>query len=117
MSFSPSTFTVEINGRPTIVFRAKWHAEADEICRGWANLHWDEIQAKEPTRRVQLPPVFKVRLAFATEKAAYEAANDDGELYGEVKLVRIIDTLGHQSDITENVPAAAEQQHAHIGDG
>jgi hypothetical protein len=56
-------------------------------------------------------------LAFATEKAAYEAANDDGELYGEVKLVRIIDTLGHQSDITENVPAAAEQQHAHIGDG
>jgi hypothetical protein len=42
MSFSFSTFTVEIDGVPTIALRAKWYAEADDICRGWANLNWDE---------------------------------------------------------------------------
>ena len=35
MSFSFSTSTVEIDGVPTIALRAKWHAETDDICRGW----------------------------------------------------------------------------------
>ena len=46
MSFSFSTFTIEVDGVPTIAFRAKWYAEADDICRGWANLNWDEIYAE-----------------------------------------------------------------------
>jgi hypothetical protein len=48
MSFSFSTFTVEIDGVPTISFRAKWYAEAEDICRGWANLNWDEMVANDP---------------------------------------------------------------------
>ena len=31
-SFSFSTFTIEVDGVPTIAFRAKWYAEADDIC-------------------------------------------------------------------------------------
>jgi len=92
MSFSLSTFTVEIDGTPTGAFQAKWHAEADEICRGWVNLHSEEISAQETTRRPRLAPVIKVRLAFATEKSAYEAASDDTEFYGGVKIVKLIDT-------------------------
>jgi hypothetical protein len=123
MSFSLSTFTVEMNGIPTIAFQARWHAEADEICRGWANLHWDEISSKGPRSGVALPPIIKVRLARAPEKAAYKVAGDDVEFYGEVKIVKLIDTAGRRAEtdasvLTENVSDddAAEQEDAHIGD-
>jgi hypothetical protein len=123
MSFSLSTFTVEINGTPTIAFQARWHAEADDICRGWANLHWDEISSKGPRSGVALPPIIKVRLARASEKAAYQVAGDDVDFFGEVKTVKLIDNAGRQAEtasaLTENVSddAAAEQEDAHIGDG
>jgi hypothetical protein len=124
MSFSLSTFTVEINGTPTIAFQARWHAEADDICRGWANLHWDEISSKGPRSGVALPPIIKVRLARASEKAAYNVAGNDVEFYGEVKIVKLIDASGRQDETdasvsTENVSddAIAEQEDAHIGDG
>ena len=124
MSFSLSTFTVEINGTPTIAFQARWHAEADDICRGWANLHWDEISSKGPRSGVALPPIIKVRLARASEKAAYNVAGNDVEFYGEVKIVKLIDASGRQDETdasvsTENVSddAIAEQENAHIGDG
>ena len=124
MSFSLSTFTVEINRTPTIAFQARWHAEADEIGRGWANLHWDEISSKGPRSGVALPPIIKVRLARASEKAAYKASGDDVEFYGEMKIVNLVDTVRREAEtdaslLTENVSddAAAEQQDAHIGDG
>ena len=124
MSFSLSTFTVEINGTPTIAFQARWHAEADDICRGWANLHWDEISSKGPRSGVALPPIIKVRLARASEKAAYKASGDDVEFYGEMKIVKLVDTVRREAEtdaslLTENVSddAAAEQKDAHIGDG
>ncbi|THD50604.1 MAG: hypothetical protein E8A46_17430 [Bradyrhizobium sp.] len=124
MSFSLSTFTVEINGTPTIAFQARWHVEADDICRGWPNLHWDEISSKGPRSGVALPPIIKVRLARASEKAAYNVAGNDVEFYGEVKIVKLIDASGRQDETdasvsTENVSddAIAEQQDAHIGDG
>ena len=124
MSFSLSTFAVEINGTPTIAFQARWHAEADDICRGWANLHWDEISSKGPRSGVALPPIIKVRLARASEKAAYNVAGNDVEFYGEVKIVKLIDASGRQDETdasvsTENVSddAIAEQEDAHIGDG
>jgi hypothetical protein len=124
MSFSLSTFTVEINGSPTIAFQARWHADADDICRGWANLHWDEILSKGPRSGVALPPIIQVRLARASEKTAYNVAGNDVEFYGEVKIVKLIDAAGRQADtdastLTENVSddATAEQEDAHIGDG
>jgi hypothetical protein len=123
MSFSLSTFTVEINGTPTIAFQARWHAEADEICRGWANLHWDEISSKGPRSGVALPPIIKVRLARAPEKEAYQVAGDEVEFFGEVKIVKLIDTAGRRAEtdasvLAKNVSddAAAEQEDAHIGD-
>jgi hypothetical protein len=124
MSFSLSTFAVEINGTPTIAFQARWHAEADDICKGWANFHWDEMSSKGPRSGVALPPIIKVRLARVSEKAAYKVVGDDVEFFGEVKIVKLIDTAGRQAEtdasvLTENVSddAAAEQQDAHIGDG
>src|ERR1700733_2097762 len=50
-------------GVPTIAFRAKWYAEADDICRGWANLNWDKIVANDPASCRSLPPTVIVRLA------------------------------------------------------
>jgi hypothetical protein len=124
MSFSLSTFTVEINGTPTIAFQARWHAEADDICRGWANLHWDEISSKGPRSGVALPPIIKVRLARASEKTAYNVAGNDVEFYGKVKIVKLIDAAGRQDETdasvsTENVSddAIAEQEDAHTGNG
>jgi hypothetical protein len=124
MSFSLSTFAVEINGTPTIAFQARWHAEADDICRGWADLHWDEISSKGPRSGVALPPIIEVRLARASEKAAYNVAGSDVEFYGEVKVVKLVEAAGRQDETdasvsTENVSddAIAEQQDAHIGDG
>jgi hypothetical protein len=124
MSFSLSTFAVEINGTPTIAFQARWHAEADDICKGWANLHWDEMSSKGPRSGVALPPIIKVRLARASEKAAYKASGDDVEFYGEMKIVKLVDTVRREAEtdaslLTENVSddAAAEQKDAHIGDG
>jgi len=90
MSFSLSTFTVEINGRPTIAFKTKWQAEADEISRGWINLHWGEI-TEERIGGVAIPLAIKVRLASASEGATLEAAGDEVDFYGDVKIVRLIE--------------------------
>jgi hypothetical protein len=40
VSFSLSTFTLDIDGKPTLVLRAKWQAHADEYCRAWIQVHW-----------------------------------------------------------------------------
>jgi hypothetical protein len=90
MSFSLTTFIVEINATPALAFQAKWQAEADEICRGWANLHWHAI-AEEQIGGIAIPPVIKVRLASSPEKAAYhEPAADRIEFFGDVKIVKLI---------------------------
>jgi hypothetical protein len=82
----------------------------------WIHLHWDEIsvKVKEPYRRLQLPPVIKVRLEFATEKVAYEAASDRAECYEDVKIVRQTETVGQTVAIvsTKNVPDATAEQGA-----
>jgi len=101
--FSSSTFTVEINGIPTVAFQAKWHAEANEVGRGWAILHPDE-HSKDPRRRLAMPPMIKVRLASAVEKAAYEAPTNDSEFYGEVKMVKLTDLSERQAETGATVP-------------
>jgi hypothetical protein len=90
MSFSLSTFTAEINGRPTIAFKTKWQAEADEISRGWINLHCGEI-TEEQIGGVAIPLAIKVRLASASERATLEAAGEEVDLYGDIEIVRLID--------------------------
>jgi hypothetical protein len=109
LSFSLSTFTVELNGTPTIVFRAKWHAEAEEICQGWTNSHRDAI-SEQYVDGVTIPPVIKLRLASALEKAAYEAASDDIEFFGELEIVRLSDVAGRPDEADESV--ATENQDA-----
>ena len=46
MSYSNSTFTVEITGVPAVVFQTKWHREADEVCRSWAQQHWKQLTTR-----------------------------------------------------------------------
>lgn len=92
MSFSLSTFTVEIDGRPTIVFQTKWQAEADEMCRSWVDTHWDEI-AKTQINRIEVPIVLKVRLARAAEKAAYAAEAGNSEFLNGARIVSLIGAI------------------------
>lgn len=90
MSYSISTFTIEIDGTPTVVFQAKWHSEADEICRRWTQYHWEQLPRKE-LRGFELAPFVKVRLARADERARYGAEDASFEFYEEVKVVHLID--------------------------
>ena len=79
MTFSPSTFTIEIDAVPTVAFQAKWQADADQICSEWLRAHRDELSSLGPGG-VELPPIFKLRLARAAEKAAYEAQGSNIEV-------------------------------------
>ena len=72
MEFKQSTFTVEVNQIPTLVFQAKWATEAEDIGFGWAQDHTQQISTKGP-HGTDLPAVIKVRVARRDEKAAYEA--------------------------------------------
>jgi hypothetical protein len=49
MSFSFSTFTVEIDGVPPIAFWAKWYAEADDA--GTQVRSTRQLTSQEDTRR------------------------------------------------------------------
>ena len=90
MSFSLSTFTLDIDGKPTLVLRAKWQAHADEYCRAWIRAHWDAL-TKKGSYGADLPPAIMVRLAHPAEKAAYEADADSAELFHEVSVVILTD--------------------------
>ena len=90
MSFSLSTFTIEINGFPTVAFQAKWQADADQTCRDWLHTHWDKLSACGPGG-IELPPIFKLRLARPSEREAYEVGGTGFEFCGVVKVVNLIE--------------------------
>jgi hypothetical protein len=90
MDFSLSTFTVEVNQTPTLVFQAKWASEAEDIGFGWARDHSHQISTKGP-HGTDLPAVIKVRVARPNEKAAYEAEGANVDVYAGVKIVSLID--------------------------
>lgn len=90
MSYSTSTFTVEINGVSAIAFEAKWHARAEQICRLWTQQHWEQLMTPR-SNGLDWPPFVKLRLAHVDEKAAYEAANQGAEFHDEVRVVYLID--------------------------
>lgn len=68
MNFSLSTFTLDIDEKPMLVSRAKWQADADEICRAWVQAHWGELTKKGPYR-AELPPAIRLRMARAAKRA------------------------------------------------
>jgi hypothetical protein len=90
MSYSNSTFTIEISGMAAAVFKAKWYSEADEICRAWAQRHWEQLTTKGQ-RGSDLPAVVRLRLARADEKAAYDQASEEAEHHDGVKVVILVD--------------------------
>jgi hypothetical protein len=90
MDFSRSTFTLEVNQTPTLVFQAKWAAEAEDIGFGWAQDHSHQISTKGP-HGTDLPAVIKVRLARPDEKAAYETESGNVDAYAGAKIVYLVD--------------------------
>jgi len=86
--FSLSVFTLEINGKPKLTFRAKRHAEAERLGRDWAYSHQDQISSRGPYG-TKLPPLISVRMALAAERAAFDADSNDDEYYDGVKIVRV----------------------------
>ena len=99
MDFSPTTFTIEINGIPTVAFQSKWQADADQICRDWLHTHWDELTERGPAG-VELPPIFKLRLARSSERQAYEVGGAGFEFCGVIRVVNLIQELEqHHTDV------------------
>ena len=90
MDFTQSTFTVEINQTPTLVFQAKRATEAEDIGFGWAQDHSQKISTKG-SHGTDLPAVIKVRVARPDEKAAYEVERGDVDVYAGVKIVYLVD--------------------------
>ncbi len=88
--YSLSLFTLEINGKPKLAFRAKRHAEADRLGRDWVYSHKDQVASKG-TYGTELPPLISVRIALAAERAAFEAESDGVELYDGVRMVRLVE--------------------------
>jgi hypothetical protein len=124
MSFSPSTFTIEINGVPTVAFQAKWQVDADQICRDWLHTHWDKLSERGPGG-IELPPIFKLRLARPTEREAYEVEGAGFEFCGKVKIVNLIEVVDqdqpkaeHQPEnLSEHNDADDEKSHDHDNAG
>ena len=71
-----------------IGFAAKWQADADEICRAWVQAHWDELTSEGPYG-AELPPAIRLRMARATEKAAYETNAHSALLFHDVSIVML----------------------------
>ena len=88
MSFSLSTFTLDIDGKPVLVLRAKWQVDADEICRAWVHAHWNELTREGPYG-AELPPAIRLRMARAAEKAAYETNAHSALLFHDVSIVML----------------------------
>jgi hypothetical protein len=90
VSFSLSTFTLDIDGKPTLVLRTKWQADADEICRAWVQAHWEELTRKGPYG-AELRPTIRLRMARPAEKAAFEANAHSALLFYDVSIVMLTD--------------------------
>jgi len=103
LSFSPSTFTLEIDGKPTLVFQTKWQGDADELCRDWVKSHWDQLVSKDRYGN-DLPPIVKVRMARSTEKSAYDAAAESAEPFRDVKMVRLATATEQQNEQDRGKP-------------
>ena len=106
MSFTLSTFTLDIDGKPTLVLRTKWRVSAEEYCRAWVEAHRDELTTKGPYGS-DLPlisrPAITLRMAHAAEKAAYEAGARSVQLFDDVSVVMLTD-VGHLDSPNDGEP-------------
>ena len=100
MSFSPSTYPLEIDGKPKLVFQTKWQGDADALCRDWVKSHWDELVSKDRYGN-DLPPILKVRMARSNEKSAYDAAAESAEPFRDVKMVRLATSTEQPNEIQD----------------
>lgn len=85
MNFSLSTFVVEVNGKAHIAFQTKWHGDAEQIGRDWVTYRSDQFASEG--HRASLPPIVKIRVATAQERAAYADDKNNSEFYADVKIV------------------------------
>ena len=100
LSFSPSTYPLEIDGEPTLVFQTQWQGDADELCRDWVKSHWDELVSKDRYGN-DLLPILKVRMARSNEKSAYDAAAESAEPFRDVKMVNLATATDQQTEIQD----------------
>ena len=122
MSFSLTTFTIEINGVSTIAFQAKWQAEAERLCQEWIEAHWDELATAAPGGS-DWPPGYKVRLARPVERIAYDADATGTEFFRDVKIVKLTSTAASldaepqpNGDMPDDVAANQDHQHPNGGE-
>lgn len=101
--YSLSLFTLEVNGKPMLSFRAKRHAEAERLARDWVYSHKDQISSKG-RYGTELPVLISVRIALAAERAAFEAESDRVELYDGIRIVRLVETTEHQDGSKDSGP-------------
>ena|ERR1700742_1929954 len=116
MSFSLSTFAVDIDRVPTVAFQAKWQADAEQICRDWLHAHWDELTESGPGG-VELPPIFKLRLARTSEREAYEVGGTGFEFCGVIKVVNLVKNVEHPQTEVESSEESASIHDAEDGNG
>ena len=114
MSFSQSTFTLDIDGKPTLVLRTKWRVNAEDYCRDWVQAHRDELATKGPYGS-DLPlisrPAITLRMARAVEKAAYEASAHSAQLFDDVSVFMLTD-VGHLDRPKDGEPTNDPEQTA-----
>jgi hypothetical protein len=88
---SISTFTIEVDGQPTVVFKAKKYAEAEAICED------EGLRARLRLLNSGQVPVCRdnstlvVRLAHPDEVALYQQAADAAPSTDDVTLVYLVE--------------------------
>jgi hypothetical protein len=90
MCFTESTFTVEVNGTAMIVFQAKWHGRAEEICHAWSQQNSKRLSSRG-RHGSELPPLIRLRIARLPERSAYDADGESAELCDDVRIVYLLD--------------------------
>jgi hypothetical protein len=105
MNFSLTTFVVEINSVPTIVFQAKWQADAERISHEWIDYHWEGLAEKGP-RGLDVPPTSKLRFARSSERSAYETDDGNVEFFAGLKFVKLVKRVEEAKSLPDSLPEA-----------
>jgi hypothetical protein len=91
---SPSIFTIEVDGKPTLAFEAKRYSEAEAICGD------EELRAELSLLKSGDVPLcddkalLEVRLARPDEAAFYRQAADTSQSNGGLLLVYLVELDG-----------------------
>jgi hypothetical protein len=97
---SLSTFTIEVDGKPTLAFEAKRYSEAEAICRD------EGLRAKLSLLKSGGAPVcddnaiLDVRLAHPDEAALYKQAASASQSTDDLMLVYLVELDGPENQLT-----------------